>query len=110
MGGAGGEPARAARAEPGRGTGGRGGLRATPTRSRAALDGIDLAYVDPPYNQHSYLGNYHVWETLVRGDRPEHYGIACKRADCRTRKSAYNSRRAAWSALGDLIDGCRRRG
>jgi adenine-specific DNA-methyltransferase len=71
----------------------------------AALDGIDLAYVDPPYNQHSYLGNYHVWETLVRGDRPEHYGIACKRADCRTRKSAYNSRRAAWTALAGLIDG-----
>ncbi len=70
-----------------------------------ALDGIDLAYVDPPYNQHSYLGNYHVWETLVRGDRPEHYGVACKRADCRTRKSAYNSRRAAWSALCGLIDG-----
>jgi adenine-specific DNA-methyltransferase len=70
----------------------------------AALDGIDLAYVDPPYNQHSYLGNYHVWETLVRGDQPEHYGVACKRADCRTRKSAYNSRRAAWTALCDLID------
>jgi adenine-specific DNA-methyltransferase len=69
-----------------------------------ALDGIDLAYVDPPYNQHSYLGNYHVWETLVRGDRPDHYGVACKRADCRTRKSAYNSRRGAWTALADLID------
>ena len=77
----------------------------TPTRSRPPSTAIDLAYVDPPYNQHSYLGNYHVWETLVRGDRPEHYGIACKRADCRTRKSAYNSRRAAWSALCDLIDG-----
>ena len=70
----------------------------------AAVHGIDLAYVDPPYNQHSYLGNYHVWETLVRGDRPEHYGVACKRADCRTRKSAYNSRRAAWTALSDLLD------
>jgi adenine-specific DNA-methyltransferase len=73
-------------------------------RLAPALDGIDLAYVDPPYNQHSYLGNYHVWETLVRGDQPEHYGIACKRADCRTRKSAYNSRREAWSALAGLID------
>jgi adenine-specific DNA-methyltransferase len=69
----------------------------------ATLDGIDLAYVDPPYNQHSYLGNYHVWETLVRGDRPEHYGVACKRSDCRTRKSAYNSRRDAWTALDDLL-------
>ena len=24
----------------------------------------DAAYLDPPYNQHSYLGNYHIWETL----------------------------------------------
>jgi adenine-specific DNA-methyltransferase len=68
-----------------------------------ALAGVDLAYVDPPYNQHSYLGNYHVWETLVRGDEPPHYGVACKRADCRTRKSAYNSRRDAWPALTDLL-------
>jgi adenine-specific DNA-methyltransferase len=69
-----------------------------------ALDGVDLAYVDPPYNQHSYLGNYHVWETLALGDRPEHYGVACKRTDCRTRKSAYNSRRGAWTALAGLIE------
>jgi adenine-specific DNA-methyltransferase len=73
-------------------------------RVAAGLDGIDLAYVDPPYNQHSYLGNYHVWETLALGDRPEHYGVACKRADCRTRKSAYNSRREAWTALAGLIE------
>jgi adenine-specific DNA-methyltransferase len=68
------------------------------------LDGIDLAYVDPPYNQHSYLGNYHVWETLVRWDAPAHYGVACKRVDCRTRKSAYNRRSLALQALADLIE------
>jgi adenine-specific DNA-methyltransferase len=67
------------------------------------LDDIDLAYLDPPYNQHSYFSNYHVWETLVRGDAPEHYGTACKRVDCRTTKSRYNSRRDAWEALADLI-------
>jgi adenine-specific DNA-methyltransferase len=68
------------------------------------LDGIDLAYVDPPYNQHSYLGNYHVWETLVRWDAPDHYGVACKRVDCRTRKSAYNRRPQALPALTDLLE------
>ena len=67
------------------------------------LDGLDLAYLDPPYNQHSYFANYHVWETLHRGDAPDHYGVACKRVDCRTTKSAYNSRRAAGGALADLI-------
>ena len=78
--------------------------RADANELAAALDGIDLAYVDPPYNQHSYLGNYHVWETLVRWDAPDHYGVACKRADCRTRKSAYNLRRQAGTALADLIE------
>jgi adenine-specific DNA-methyltransferase len=78
--------------------------RGDANRLSADLDGIDLAYIDPPYNQHSYLGNYHVWETLALGDRPDHYGVACKRADCRTRKSAYNSRREAGAVLADLLE------
>ncbi len=63
----------------------------------------DLVYLDPPYNQHSYLGNYHIWETLIRNDRPESYGIANKRIDCRERKSPFNSRRHASSALAHVI-------
>jgi len=63
----------------------------------------DVAYVDPPYNQHSYLGNYHVWESLVRWDKPEVYGVACKRVDCRERRSAFNSRPRFAAALGDLL-------
>lgn len=52
----------------------------------------DVAYLDPPYNQHSYRGNYHIWETLVRWDKPEVYGTACKRVDCRDHPSRFNSR------------------
>lgn len=63
----------------------------------------DVCYVDPPYNQHSYFSNYHVWETLVRNDEPEVYGVACKRVDCRTTKSLYNSKRNAWAAFESLI-------
>ncbi len=58
----------------------------------AAMLEADIAYIDPPYNQHSYLGNYHVWESLVRWDKPTVYGIACKRVDCRVRHSPFNSR------------------
>lgn len=65
----------------------------------------DLVYVDPPYNQHAYLGNYHVWESLVRWDKPEVYGIACKRIDCRERKSDFNSKRKAEAAFRATIDG-----
>ena len=68
------------------------------------LDGVDLVYLDPPYNQHSYFSNYHVWETLVRWDAPETYGKACKRVDCQTTKSPYNGRRSAWPALAALVE------
>lgn len=69
----------------------------------------DVAYIDPPYNQHSYLGNYHVWETLVRWDEPEVYGIACKRVDCRERKSVFNSRTEAREAINRIIQRVRAR-
>jgi adenine-specific DNA-methyltransferase len=72
----------------------------------ATLD-CDLAYLDPPYNQHSYLRNYHVWETLVRWDQPEVYGVANKRADCRTRISAFNSRPGIGPALARTIGALR---
>jgi adenine-specific DNA-methyltransferase len=86
--------------------------RARAGRGRAtALDACDagfelaadVAYVDPPYNQHSYLGNYHVWETLVRWDSPPVYGTACKRIDCRERRSPFNSRRAFLPAFTRLL-------
>ena len=64
----------------------------------------DIAYLDPPYNQHSYLGNYHIWETLVRWDAPEAYGIARKRVDVRTRPSIFNSRPRHADAMRALID------
>ncbi len=90
-------------------------ILAHPTRhpcSAHQLDAIDaakaltadIAYLDPPYNQHSYLGNYHIWETLVRWDHPEVYGVARKRIDCRERKSPYNSKVKIADAFARLID------
>ena len=64
---------------------------------------VDVAYLDPPYNQHSYLGNYHIWESLVLWDKPEVYGVAHKRVDCRTRKSPFNSKRKVHDALAQII-------
>lgn len=74
-----------------------------------AIGEVDVCYLDPPYNQHSYYSNYHVWETLVRGDAPEVYGRACKRVDCRTTKSEYNSRVRSWGAFVDLVSSVRAR-
>ncbi len=74
-----------------------------------AMDPVDVAYIDPPYNQHSYHANYHVWETIVRHDAPPAYGVARKREDCRTTRSAYNSRTQAWEALSALVHDVRAR-
>lgn len=63
----------------------------------------DVAYLDPPYNQHNYLGNYHIWESLVLWDKPEVYGIACKRVDVRERHSAFNSKRQFLQVLKDTV-------
>ena len=72
-------------------------------RTLATSHMYDVAYLDPPYNQHSYYRNYHVWETLVRGDAPVPYGIARKREDCRTTRSPFNSRQFAWEAMCDVV-------
>lgn len=63
----------------------------------------DIAYIDPPYNQHSYLSNYHIWETLALWDKPDHYGRACKRVDCQSRKSDFNSKRKFAAALEAIV-------
>jgi len=70
----------------------------------AALGEFDLAYLDPPYNQHRYEANYHIWETLVAWDAPDHYGVACKRTEVRQgERSAFNSRRTMPAALGRVV-------
>jgi adenine-specific DNA-methyltransferase len=70
-----------------------------------SLGDFDLAYLDPPYNQHRYFSNYHIWETLVAWDKPDHYGIACKRIDTRadSTKSRFNEKANMASALRKVI-------
>ena len=69
------------------------------------LPEVELAYLDPPYNQHRYFSNYHIWESLVRWDKPETYGIANKRLDARSieNKSPFNSKKTMPTAVEKLI-------
>jgi adenine-specific DNA-methyltransferase len=70
-----------------------------------SLGHFDLAYLDPPYNQHRYFTNYHVWETLVAWDAPEAYGVARKRVDARdpATHSVFNSKRTMPDALASVV-------
>ena len=40
----------------------------------AALVTADLCYIDPPYMKRQYAANYHILETLARGDYPDAIG------------------------------------
>jgi adenine-specific DNA-methyltransferase len=72
----------------------------------ARVGRVDLAYLDPPYNQHRYESNYHLWETLWRGDAPTTYGVARKPvAVCEPgARSAFNERRRLPGALQACLD------
>ncbi len=80
-------------------------VRGDATTVAGLLGPFDLAYLDPPYNQHRYFTNYHVWETIVAWDHPEHYGVACKRVDARDdeTKSVFNRKREMPEALARTI-------
>jgi adenine-specific DNA-methyltransferase len=69
------------------------------------LGPFDFAYLDPPYNQHRYEANYHIWETLVAWDEPDVYGVACKRVDVRDAGgvSPFNRKRLMPAALAATI-------
>jgi len=83
-----------------------GPCKATQADSIEIADQIeaDLVYLDPPYNQHSYLANYHCWESLILWDKPESYGIANKRVDVKTRKSPFNSKPGIGPALSSVVE------
>ncbi|HSJ91401.1 MAG TPA: DNA adenine methylase [Ilumatobacter sp.] len=85
--------------------GGGRAIRGDAAELASTLGPFDLAYLDPPYNQHRYFTNYHVWETLVAWDAPEHYGVACKRIDARddVTKSVFNRKREMPEALRRTI-------
>lgn len=80
-------------------------MRGDARQLAGVLGSFDFAYLDPPYNQHRYYSNYHVWETLIRWDAPEHYGIACKRLDAREpeARSEFNSKQTMPAALADVV-------
>ena len=78
------------------------------SRQSDALDAVqtltaDAAYLDPPYNQHKYRGNYHIWDSLILWDKPDVYGVACKRIDIRDHRSVFNQKKKILDAMSYVV-------
>jgi len=67
------------------------------------LKGLDLAYIDPPYNQHPYGSNYFMLNLLLKYERPKEVSrVSGIPADWQ--RSGYNVRSKAMSLLRDLLE------
>ena len=66
------------------------------------LNEVDLAYYDPPYNQHPYGSNYFMLNIINRGKPvPIQSGVSGITADWQ--RSAYNKAKPAEQAMDDLL-------
>ncbi|WP_312640811.1 DNA adenine methylase [Hydrogenoanaerobacterium sp.] len=61
----------------------------------------DILYLDPPYNARQYSSNYHMLETIARGDSPIIRGKTGVRTD--QHKSRFCSSRHVFTAFENLI-------
>ena len=72
---------------------------------------IDLAYLDPPYTSAIYSTYYHIWDSVVRWDKPETFLKTNRRKDRvfassdsdKTMKSLWNSNKTVGMAFEELI-------
>lgn len=67
------------------------------------LEGLDLVYIDPPYNQHPYGSNYFMLNLIVHYQRPVNISrISGIPEDWR--RSGYNVKNKALPLLKDLLE------
>ena len=66
------------------------------------LPGLDLAYFDPPYNQHPYGSNYFMLNLLVHYERPQRISRVSGIPEG-WRRSAYNVRTRSLAQMRDLL-------
>jgi adenine-specific DNA-methyltransferase len=79
----------------------------------APYEPADVAYLDPPYSEHSYSTYYHIWDSITRWDKPD-VNLTTNRRSDRVSKSEdfdvtmvseWNKKATAQKAF---IDVCRR--
>ena len=67
------------------------------------LPEVDIAYLDPPYNQHPYGSNYFMLNALLDYEKPDSISNISGIPDDWNR-SLYNKNKYAYLALSDLVD------
>lgn len=65
---------------------------------------VDVAYIDPPYNQHPYPSNYHMLDSIALWDKPTSVGKSAIRTDWKERRSNFNSKASALKSINSLLD------
>jgi adenine-specific DNA-methyltransferase len=64
----------------------------------------DTAYLDPPYSGHSYSTYYHIWDSIVRWDKPD-VGLKTNRRIDRVRGDKKDSSMdSKWNRKGEVLD------
>jgi len=63
---------------------------------------VDLAYLDPPYNQHPYGSNYFMLNVILENKYPKDISNISGIPD-NWNRSAYNKKQYAYKALSDLV-------
>ncbi|WCJ58805.1 DNA adenine methylase [Fontisphaera persica] len=68
-----------------------------------SIRGLDLAYLDPPYNQHPYGSNYFMLNLIVHYKRPVHVSKVSG-IPINWRRSRYNVKEEAPKVFTDLVE------
>lgn len=69
----------------------------------ASVPEVDLAYLDPPYNQHPYGSNYFMLNLLARNELPQHISHVSG-IPANWNRSPYNKKPRAFIELNSLVE------
>jgi adenine-specific DNA-methyltransferase len=68
----------------------------------------DLAYFDPPYSPHSYSTYYHIWDSIVKWDKPATSLKAKRRIDRVAKNKDFDpSMESPWNSKNKAVDATR---
>lgn len=67
------------------------------------IKGVDILYLDPPYNERQYAPNYHILETIARWDNPKIKGVTGMR-DYTEQKSEFCNSVSGIKALRKILE------